>query len=181
MEEYVDSDYVKSDYIEGDIIIDLTTAISKKINFVIDNQGLDVANINTLLLDKVGVNYEDSVSIIFGSSLKVAEKINGTFTIKDVIGGISQEELSAINQSILEVKNSIPTLDSIKTFLMNDNTFMNDIKSSVLDSLNVKLVAVNGDEIASSLVFDEANNKYVLDYDTALLDGVDYTIELSLD
>lgn len=105
------------------------------------------------------------------------EEIKTNFTIEKMIGGVKSEEVMNIVNSNL----TIPTATEIATSIKNDAEFIASVKSSVLSSMNISLVAQDGTAITSNLVYDEPNNKYVLDYDTSLLDGTDYTIELSLD
>lgn len=184
MDAYVESGYVEAGYVDGDsVIYDPSLASRKKINFVIDNQGLSDENINALLLSKHGETYVDDVNIIFGSSLKVAERVGGVFLIKEIVGGISQAQLDAIDAKIPKASDfeaMLPTVEDIKAQLLADTGFIGSISGSVLSNISVNLVAQNGDVITSSLTYNEENSSYVLDYDTSLLDGTEYTIELKL-
>lgn len=172
-DNYAD-DYYADDYYEEDIVFDPLLATKKKINFIIDNQNLSDENINELLLAKYGADYTNNVNVILGSSLKVAEQVDDIFSVKEVVGGISQEQLDVISAQI-------PTITSIKEMILQDDDFMGAIKTSVASAMKINIVAQNGTTIASDLIFDETENKYVLNYDTTQLDGTDYTIELNLD
>lgn len=184
---YVESGYVEEGYFEGDVSLDADSVLAKKVNFVVDKKNTSDTSIKALLLSKVGENYEDDVNIIFGKSLKLATKEGGLFKVTEIVGGISQEQLDAIDakiptaQSILSaITPSLPTAQSIKSLLLSDEGFMSSIAQMTLENMSVSLVAQNGTEIASSLIYDEEKNAYVLDYDTSLLDGTEYTIELTL-
>lgn len=185
---YVESGYVENGYVEGDEILDTQiSSTSKKINFVIDNVGLDDAGINALLLEKVGDGYAEQVNIIFGSSLRVAQTEKGLFGIKSIVGGISQGELDAINGSFEEVRASVEEVrnafdvEEFKSSILSDTTFMDSLKQNVLNSMSVNIVAQNGQLITSALSYDDNRSAYVLDYDTSLLDGTNYTIEIAIE
>jgi hypothetical protein len=166
----MDIGYVEDGYVDGDAVIyDPSLASKKKVNFVIDNQGLSDENISALLLAKHGDTYVDDVNIIFGNSIKVAEKVGGLFSIKEIVGGISQTDLDAIYSAI-------PTAQS----LVSNSDFITNVATSVMSMMAVNIVAQNGSAITSSLVYDDDRNAYVLDYDTSLLDGTNYTIVLKL-
>ena len=105
------------------------------------------------------------------------------FKVESIAGGISEEivnliskEIETTNVTLEEVQNSIPTANTIASEIVNTPELM----QSIAGAIAISLVASNGDEITSNMIFDTENNKYVLDYDTSLLDGTDYTIELKL-
>ena len=184
MSAYVKSGYVKIGYIEGDV--DFASIQKKKINFVVDNKELSDSVITEIMSQKFD-GYEDEVTVILGGSLKVAEKIDGAFSIKEVAGRMKDEDIE-------EIVNLIPTsddnaeallqmssfIDSVASAIAANSSFARSVANLVLQDISVKIVAMNGDEIASSLVFDSETNSYKLDYDTSLLDGTDYEIRLSV-
>ena len=193
MSNYVEVGYVETDYIEGGAV-DISTAMKKKINFIVDNQNLSDIDLNSLLLAQVGENYKNEISIIFGADLKIAEKKAELFAISKVAGGISKEVVDLINEKITdinaqieivssrveEVANSIPTVSTIVNSISSNNTLISTIANAVIGKMSVDIVAANGDVITSDLIYDDTKHSYVLDYDTSLLDGTNYTIELKI-
>jgi hypothetical protein len=180
MDKYVASGYVATGYVVGDSVsYDPNTAVStnKKINFIVDNQGYDDANILLLLEDKVGGSYENDVNIVFGESLKIVEKKNGSFTFKEVAGGITDDELASINSEIQEAKD---LATSANVNMLTDNSFLLLLANEVAKKLSLSLVGATGTIIESSLTFNTETSSYVFDYDTSLLDGTDYTIALKV-
>ncbi len=186
---YVVNGYVEGGYVEGGI--DLSSATNKKINFVIDNQNLGEKDLKNLLLSNFGESYENDVNVVFGSSLVVVEKQNGVTVMKEVAGQMKQEDLDAIDEKISSVEKklssgisslseSIPSETDIKSSLLSDADFITSITSKVLQKIQVSIIALNGDEIVTNLTYNANKNAYVLDYDTSLLDGTDYTIELKI-
>jgi len=178
-DRYVEAGYVEAGYVVGDSV-DLSTAVIKKVNFVVDNKGLSDTDLDSLLIANVGETYKDDVNVILGNSLRVGEKIADVFTIKEVAGQLKQSDLDAINNSIANVQSQIPTSSEVANALLTDTNFTNTISTNVLNSISVNLVAANGDIITTGLTYDAVKDAYVLDYDTSLLDGTDYTIEIKL-
>jgi len=182
MGQYVKSGYVESGYVEGDI--DLSSSTKKKINFVVDNQNLGESDLKSLLLSSFGEEYENDVNVVFGSSLVVVEKRDGVTVMKEVAGQMKQEDIDTIDEKIDSVNERVTVvdekIDNLSISLLQDFDFINSISKLVLENINVSLIAKNGDEIATGLIFDNTKNAYVLDYDTSLLDGTDYTIEMKL-
>jgi len=188
-EEYVEAGYVESGYVEGDI--NLSSAAKKKINFVVDNKNLGESDLKNLLSSSFGEEYENDVNVVFGSSLVVVEKQNGVTVMKEVAGQMKQEDIDAIDEkinlidkklssSINSLSESIPSETDIKSSLLSDADFITSITSKVLQKIKVSIIALNGDEIVTNLTYNANKNAYVLDYDTSLLDGTDYTIELKI-
>jgi len=175
MNTYVTDGYVEHGYVEGDI--DLSSAAKKKINFVVDNKNLGESDLKNLLLSSFGEEYENDVNVVFGSSLVIVEKQDGVTVMKEVAGQMKQEDIDAIDEKIYSVDEKI---DNLSISLLQDFDFINNVSKLVLENINVSLIAKNGDEIATGLIFDNTKNAYVLDYDTSLLDGTDYTIEMKL-
>jgi len=172
---YIKAGYTDINYFEGDIV-----PTNKKVNFVVDNQGLEEVALNKLLLDTYGKSYQDSINIIFGDELKIGQSETGEFSIKKMVGGINANEVISIVKNNFKIP-SIPTVKDLVTEILKEGSLLSSLKSSILSSLNVNIVAKDGTLITSKLVYDDAKHKYILDYDTSLLDGTDYTIELSLD
>jgi len=108
-------------------------------------------------------------------------------TLKNIAGYLQEEDLKniydAIDTKMKDVDNTIKNLTNsalTKDELLNDDNFINSILSKFMDAIKIQLVAKNGDIISNNLIYDENKQAFVLDYDTSLLDGTDYTIELKL-
>jgi hypothetical protein len=177
---YIENGYIDSGYFEGEMSV-----LRKKVHFVINANGYEDTDVHALLLQQVGAKYEDEISIIFGDSLKLAKKSNGVFSIRNVVGGISEAELEAIREDIPTIDQiisslNLPSASDVLAQLAEDNAFMTSLREQVLSGISFNLVAANGDIITSGLTYDDAKNAYVLDYDTSLLNDTDYTIELVL-
>ena len=118
-----------------------------------------------------------------GISKEVIDLINGN--IEDTNSKIedTNSKINTVSKRVEEVANSIPTVpatEEIANSIISNETLLASLSSAVMEKINVSLIAKNGDEITSNLVYDEDKKAYILDYDTSLLDGTDYTIELKL-
>lgn len=180
-ERYVESGYVESGYVVGaGAPIDLSTAYSKKLNFIVDNHGLDDESLKAIMLQEVGENYENEVVVVFGADLKIAEKVNNVFSVSKVAGGMSEDVVNLINKKITDVEKSIQSASNLVLEIRNTPALLSKLASSIMGKMQVNLVASQGDTITSNLIYNDDTHSYILDYDTTLLDGTDYTIEMKL-
>lgn len=167
--QYVDTDYIESGHFES---IEIAGFENRRIGFVVDKRGLSEFEIIELLKQSRGEAYADEVNIIFGSDVKIAHRVDGAFRVSSIAGVVSD----TIEQRISTLENASVDVDSIKASLLSSSDFLNAIASR----FTVNIVVPSGATITPTLVFDEAKNAYVLDYDTSMLDGTDYTIEFKL-
>lgn len=173
MSLYVESGYVESGYIEGDI----PPIIVRKsdLHFIINSTLNGLYEIG-LFFDKQksdGV-LKDGVYIVYGNDgIYSYEVSNGEYVGKRMTDSSSIDEAQI--RSIIDDE-LIKKVDLVADALKNSVEF----KQSIASSLVLKIVLQNGDEIPASFVYDEQNNKYVLNYDTSALDGTDYQIVLEV-
>ncbi len=185
MSRYVESGYVESGYVDGDV--DFDSIKTKKVHFVVDNQGLSSSSIQNILEKKIGESYKDNITVILGDSLKVAEKINDEFEVKEIAGRLKEADIDKIASRIPTTEETADSLLQMEDFIFSiartiasERSFIDNVADLILGRLNVRIVAKNGDELASSLVYDSDTNSYKLDYDTSLLDGTDYEIIINI-
>jgi len=81
---------------------------------------------------------------------------------------------------IASLQDKISNFNEIGAGLLADTNFVNQITSVIVPKIQLKLIASTGAEITSGLTYDTAKDSYVLDYDTSLLDGTNYTIEMKV-
>lgn len=163
-------------YREGDFYsqIDLTNSAIKNINFVVDKQENDSNSILSYLQNKYNETQKDEIYMFMSpNGMSIYDVNDGFYDCFDIKSGANIEY---VDERIAELQSSIPTVNEI----IEDDDNLNLIAEAVVQKIKLSLIAQNGDEIVSGLTYDETKNAYVLDYDTSLLDGTDYTIELKL-
>lgn len=167
--QYVDNDYIESGHFDG---IEALTYERKKIGFVVDTSASSPSAVVELLQRVRGEGYEDEINIVFGQDVKIAHKVGGAFIVSSIASAISE----ATEQRIASLESASLDMELIASNLLSNQSFLN----AIAQRMSVSIVGQSGIEVISSLVFNADTNSYVLNYDTSLLDGSDYTIELKV-
>ena len=129
-----------------------------------------------------------SISKIAGGiSKEVVDLINGKIDNTNSKIDNTNTSINAISQRVEQLAVDIPNEikndfapEEITNSIISNETLLASLSNAVMEKIRLAIVAKNGDEITSNLTYDEERNAYVLDYDTSLLDGTDYSIEFKI-
>ena len=178
---YVKNGYVKSGYIK---VYEISTK-KEKLNFIVDTKETVLEDIERILPEKVGSDYKDNTTIIFGKDISVATKENDVFGIRKLSVGINDTQIENITKNVIssvindeEFKRNI--VNNTLLPVINNEQFIRDVAENVSCRINVTLKAPDDTILATPTCSIGDNNTFTFTVPEEL-SGAEYKVSFKVD